>query len=382
MLSFLQNFGKRKSSSHPTMTRAESTDSALLSSSNGTSSKGDKDSTPATSTADTASITFDTTPKPKDRGEGPRSLRPKRSNISSYNENILSGSAKHGYRKKGIDNGSRAVSGETLVEGQSESPANFAQRSTQGLDQSWALDSLPGENLNIPTKVDDGVTRRKSTRLSVFAFASSVVEQTKTVLGKRARDPMEVGKEQTTAINWELRHATTPLDAEAPSFEGPVSKRLRLANDMKDQPSVPAAKTQRKPSIRPAKRWLSQGLYVGQDPDFDPRLTTAKNKLKKVNAKQNASQRRSVLPLPMFAGQRILETGRNYKLPFDVFSPLPPGQPKPDEWKKTHKSTSSLLLSEKPLITRARCFHRRCRRCLEENQTGVLKMCLHGGKWM
>lgn len=79
---------------------------------------------------------------------------------------------------------------------------------------------------------------------------------------------------------------------------------------------------------------------MGQDPDFDARLTTAKNKLKKANAKPNHSQRRSLLPLPMFAGQRILETGRNYKLPFDVYSPLPPGQPKPDEWKKTRKSKS------------------------------------------
>lgn len=136
----------------------------------------------------------------------------------------------------------------------------------------------------------------------------------------------------------EMGQSAVTLNAETPSFEGPVTKRLRLANELEDSRSVSTARPVRKPSIRPVKRWLSQGLYVGQDPDFDPRLTTAKNKLKKANTKHDVLQRRSVLPMPMFAGQRILETGRDYKLPFDLFSPLPGGQPKPDEWKKTHKS--------------------------------------------
>ncbi|KAL8890570.1 MAG: hypothetical protein Q9215_002288 [Flavoplaca cf. flavocitrina] len=333
MLSFLQNFGKRKSSSQPILTRSDSTDSGMLSTTNDSMSKGDKDSTPATSTADTGSIAFELTPKSRDRGEGSRSLRPSRSTISSYNENVLSGSAKHGYRKKGIDTASRAVSGETLVEGRIDSPSNFLQRSTQGLNQAWSLGSLPGDNLNMPVKAEDEVKRRKSTRLSVFEFASSVVEQTKTVLGKRARDTTHAAP-----MKQEIGQSAVTLNAETPSFEGPVTKRLRLANELEGSHSVSPARPVRKPSIRPVKRWLSQGLYVGQDPDFDPRLTTAKNKLKKANTKHNVSQRRSVLPMPMFAGQRILETGRDYKLPFDLFSPLPGGQPKPDEWKKTHKN--------------------------------------------
>ncbi|KAJ5469527.1 hypothetical protein N7539_009145 [Penicillium diatomitis] len=42
--------------------------------------------------------------------------------------------------------------------------------------------------------------------------------------------------------------------------------------------------------------------------------------------------------MPMFGGSRMIENGRDYVLPFDVFSPLPPGQPKPDEWRKTNKN--------------------------------------------
>jgi len=45
-----------------------------------------------------------------------------------------------------------------------------------------------------------------------------------------------------------------------------------------------------------------------------------------------------VLPLPMYAGERLLKTGRDFQLPFDVFSPLPAGQPKPDEWRKVNKN--------------------------------------------
>jgi histone-lysine N-methyltransferase ASH1L len=41
----------------------------------------------------------------------------------------------------------------------------------------------------------------------------------------------------------------------------------------------------------------------------------------------------------MFAGERLLKMGRDFELPFDIYSPLPPGQPKPNEWRKTNKST-------------------------------------------
>ena len=34
----------------------------------------------------------------------------------------------------------------------------------------------------------------------------------------------------------------------------------------------------------------------------------------------------------------MLKYGRDFKLPFDVFSPLPVGQPKPDEWRKVNKN--------------------------------------------
>jgi histone-lysine N-methyltransferase ASH1L len=86
------------------------------------------------------------------------------------------------------------------------------------------------------------------------------------------------------------------------------------------------------------KRWLDQGMYTGQERDYNPRLNEANNKIRAARRRAAPEPQRKFLPLPMFAGERLLKLGRDFKLPFDVFSPLPPGQPKPDEWKKTNRS--------------------------------------------
>jgi histone-lysine N-methyltransferase ASH1L len=93
-----------------------------------------------------------------------------------------------------------------------------------------------------------------------------------------------------------------------------------------------------KPKVKKVKKWLNRGLYAGQEAIVDlSHSYTAKER--KAMAKANAEvKRRSILPLPLWAGQRLLLNGRDFKLPFDVCSPLPPGQPKPDEWRKTTKS--------------------------------------------
>ena len=91
-------------------------------------------------------------------------------------------------------------------------------------------------------------------------------------------------------------------------------------------------------SGRREKRWLTSGLYAGQVRAFDGRLTESKNKRKQDGKVAEADRENAVLPLPMFAGDRLLKLGRDFKLPYSVFSPLPAGQPKPDEWRKTNKN--------------------------------------------
>ncbi|KAL9603607.1 MAG: hypothetical protein Q9219_001110 [cf. Caloplaca sp. 3 TL-2023] len=343
MLSFLQSLGKKRPGPQVVTARSDSMDSTLISSRPCSVSQKVKDSTPTTTTADTASIAFDVAPGTKERRDGARLLRSSRSQISTYNESVLSGNAKHGYRKKSIGTASRVVSGDTLVESNSDPPADFVQRSTQKLDQDWSLGSLPRDKLNMSMTAEEGTVKRRSTRLSVLEIASNVITQTRSVLGKRGRVEAATKGEKLSSIKQEPEGDIPPIDAELSSFEGPASKRIRTKAYHGDDLASSVVKTSHQPPRRPVKRWLTQGLYVGQDPDFDPRLTTARNKLKKANSKTNSSTRRSILPLPMFAGQRVMETGRNFKLPFDVFSPIPAGQPKPDEWKKTRKSKLSVL---------------------------------------
>lgn len=113
-----------------------------------------------------------------------------------------------------------------------------------------------------------------------------------------------------------------------PPMEEPLAKAVASLNE-NEQPIA----------RRPKKKvWLTQGIYVGQD--IDPRLEKVFGK-----RSDSYSQQRKLLPLPMFAGARLLELGRDFKLPFDVFNALPRGQPKPEDWKKTHKSISGPIHS-------------------------------------
>jgi palmitoyltransferase ZDHHC9/14/18 len=81
------------------------------------------------------------------------------------------------------------------------------------------------------------------------------------------------------------------------------------------------------------------GCLAGQDRDFDPRLSESGNRARKRTKKPS---RPDVLPLPMFACDRLLNEDprhvfRDFKLPFDTYSPLP-RKVKVDGWVKLNKS--------------------------------------------
>ena len=343
MLSFLQQIGKRSYSSQATMTRSQSRDSASTPSIARNTANSDSTPpslTPATSNTDAASVSTDATPKAATSSRSSKRLQHVRSSIGSYNENVLSGTAKHG-RKRKAEGGGRNVSDETLVN-IGDSQERFVQESVQLLDRDWTLGALPGENLKKSMEANRVVKKRRSTRLEILEKASDMVEKTKSVLGKRGRETIEVGIEKLQALKGDKRASLRPRETETSSKEEPSKKRARFS-DVTDLVSksmfTTAAEPDRKATrTASTKRWLSQGLYVGQDPDFDPRLTETKNKAKKATIRRSIGGQREILPLPMFAGQRTIEMGRNFRLPFDVFSPLPVYQPKPEEWKKTHKS--------------------------------------------
>lgn len=172
---------------------------------------------------------------------------------------------------------------------------------------------------------DRNATRRSSRASLLVSKATEMMSEIATgVLGKRSR--AKDHKQDATS---------------------PTSKKARLSTSgqvvQKQDDGVSLSATNRALETRAPKdkKWLTSGLYAGQSRSFDPAKSEGQNKRKSIksgDAPLVAVTENSVLPLPMFAGARLLETGRDFRLPFDVFSPLPPGQPKPDEWRRVNKN--------------------------------------------
>ncbi|KAG6002399.1 hypothetical protein E4U21_003130 [Claviceps maximensis] len=108
--------------------------------------------------------------------------------------------------------------------------------------------------------------------------------------------------------------------------------------DAENKESVVSTKQRR------TKKYLDKGLYAGQDIPLDvfKGLTSTEKKklatLPELKELNNTGRVNKVMPFPIYTGLRTLIAGRDFKLPFDVCNPMPPGQPKPDEWKKMTKN--------------------------------------------
>ncbi|KGO71267.1 Uncharacterized protein PITC_063480 [Penicillium italicum] len=190
----------------------------------------------------------------------------------------------------------------------------------------------------VPSRTSPRKSLRRSGRFGLMDKASDLVDRASSILGKRTRGlgdkdlgrrsslrPRNVAPSKDEAA---LSTANEPASKKRRVSESDLSK-LQDQGSESDEPAVPA-------SPRPRRKiWLSHGLYTGQEPsDSPPKQRRSKNSKKTGTGPMH----RTILPMPMFKGARLLKTGRDYQLPFDIFSPLPPGQPKPDEWRKTNKN--------------------------------------------
>ena len=344
MFSFLQQrLGKSPTKPQNNMTRQDSIQSAFARVEARNVSK-DASATPSLTTS--TSVT-DTSSEPTDLSEKPENHAQKSglsgASTSSYHGNVFHGSLPHTESALGVEK-----DGPTLLEGpENDSRKRLLKESVQALDEDWNIGAMPGDALDIPMEDLGGNRKRRSVRLGLLDQASTVMDMTTSVLGKRGREAMEAGIEKLKAFKGDKeRRGRRPIDTR-PTPIGTPRKRARFSATYngKDLSLQPSKKTNT--ANKRSKFWVSQGLYVGQSADFDPRLTETKNKLKKASVKGKTILQCSAMPLPMFAGERSLAIGRDFKLPFDVFSPLPPGQPKPDEWKKTHKSMLMDLIALK-----------------------------------
>lgn len=209
-------------------------------------------------------------------------------------------------------------------------------------------------------------TTRRATRSS-GAAATETVAAALSSLGKRGRKALEpvrvprelrrlqdtnefMGIEAKPVLHtiWSNGKYIDPNELDE-SGE-PVHKRARKnarKQKSEEEEEVEEEEASEEPEIvaqpppKRVKKWLGKGLYAGQDAAADSTagLSTAdKKKLVQFPELKPTDKVNKTLPLPMFAGLRTLINGRDFKLPFDVCNPLPPGQPKPDEWRKMTKS--------------------------------------------
>ncbi|KAF7591916.1 hypothetical protein BBP40_000887 [Aspergillus hancockii] len=148
------------------------------------------------------------------------------------------------------------------------------------------------EKVIVTAKKETKSPIRRSSRLSLLEKASDFVGRASSVLGKRSRNVMEKGKELGRRAS--LRPRITAPKEEPPkaASEAPAAKKRRVSE-----------------SDLPAK------IKETEEAEQETPKPVTRNKTKRW----------------------LLKQGRDFQLPFDIFSPLPPGQPKPNEWRKTNK---------------------------------------------
>ena len=260
---------------------------------------------------------------------GKRMLRARRSLNTAVDKGRDHNESLHGEAETNI--GLKQKSSETETKVMTSEKQSLGEKSAQETPKQ----ALTGKLLaNL-----DKTTRRRSTRISLLDKAKDVVEKIPSVLGKRERGK---DKDKTGGKRASLRPRDTIKTPDKPTEpEKPPPKKQRTAVHDTPAPKDDAPKTtiekMRPITMKKQKYWLTHGLYSAENTYRREAVLTNTNKKTK-NGGDTSDTERKLLPLPKHSGARLLETGRDFKLPFDIFSPLPPGQPKPDEWRKTNKS--------------------------------------------
>lgn len=415
--------------SRPVLTRAASTDSTVTTATNEAFSSNSQSlsSTPPTSAADNASIDSTVLNRKgnapsvalkdplKVEGEG-SSAHPRRtrhSAVETYNLKILSGTAVHAPHKfsnrgQTEDDASmrrRTISGDTLV----GSFGTLANSSSETIDRAvdrlardegveamqfqWSPARLPTGRSQTSASSPKRNTKKLTKpiperRISTRSSGAPIEDLAKklSVLGKRGRNAFEAGltkakrelkrladtdefahidKKPVVHTVWANGKFVVPGEAIVPA-----RKRAKIEGTT---PTAEPEKGERLksperkiPISKGPKKWLEKGLYAGQGGSFDWANTYTKDE-KKAFSDFPEYRPNGFMPLPMWHGQRLLHVGRDFKLPFDVCNPLPPGQPKPDEWRRMPKSEHDFAIrdpSNTDKLRRPFCW--RCRCCLEE----------------
>lgn len=377
----------RLTSSRPSLTRAASTDSMLSHiTMDASSNLPSSSSTPPTSAADTASVSsqslkLEETSSAQDEQEhentaedAPRSHRARTSLYGSYNVKVLAGTAQHAPKKFQNSTVSpdssparqRVVSGDTLVgydEGANASTETvlkdvdrLVRDGIDALDMEWSVKELPQSRsmmslMRSPKKLvkKQEPSRRISTRSA--GIQPIDLAHTLSSLGKRARNRFDehltkskrelkrladtaefakIEKEPVIYTVWSNGKYVVPGEAGPPPRKRAKVEPPAQEVALKEEEKEPQIVEEKKAVPRGPKVWATKGLYAGQKGSTYWNL--------KGNVRPRKDKPDGAFPLPIFAGDRMIRKGRNFKLPFDVCNPLTERQPKPDEWRRMPKS--------------------------------------------
>ncbi|KAL1837439.1 hypothetical protein VTJ49DRAFT_3776 [Mycothermus thermophilus] len=232
-------------------------------------------------------------------------------------------------------------------------PAHLTRRATR-------LSGLPVENLTVKLatltqkkgkkSADKGLSRlpRELLRLrDTNEFAGIDTRPVKyTVWSNGKYVDVDPTKEEIPATI-EPPRKRAKVDEKTASAEASSSRASASASSSSSSTEKPEAKEQQQEQAAPppkkprAKKWLEKGLYAGQEAPLDifKGLTAQeKKKLAALPELLPSGKPNRTFPMPMYNGLRILINGRDFKLPYDVCNPLPPGQPKPAAYRTMTKN--------------------------------------------
>ncbi|KAF2034427.1 SET domain-containing protein [Setomelanomma holmii] len=257
--------------------------------------------------------------------EGRRPERSSRKSVTTYNVQILAGTAIHTPTKYLEKHHKNVLHGSLESLAPQDSPASTKKRVSRSRTSLADVDDPVEEQLVAETA--QAARRRTSSRV--------------TDLRKEAlRNISGVGQVLANALSDGKALVQNGLRRTVPDAPRVLNaKRSRAATEDEDDADTSVAKERSEESKPKAKVWLRQGLYVGQHRDFDPRLSESQNRARKRAKKTRVDD---VLPLPMFAAERLFNEDphhvfRDFKLPFDTYNPLP-RKVKVDGWVKLNKN--------------------------------------------
>ena len=303
--------------------------------------------------------------------------RPKRarSGVSTYNLKKLSDAQLPVTATASSSRNVSGLTGKTLVEGQEQPEQQegtpFAGKVEKALDMEWEISVRAEEQKGKPSA--GKLSRRPSVKDRVKKMAGKVGS----VLGKRGREVLgaakrkgskkeevqvedeEESEEEEELPRWkkELDTGTRglldemDLDADVDMPVPPPAKKVRLSGkaplqELAQPTAAPIPVAKASSAGKRMKKWQKEGLYVGQDPDFDPTQPGGRKKLQKKRPGSSTSDApstmiattsgRALMGLPMFS---YLDKTRDFTIPYDVFAPsYRKGDEKPKDWHQLNKN--------------------------------------------